>query len=371
MHIETLRLYCDIVRQRSFSRGAEQNFVSQSAASQAVQQLETQLGAALIDRTRRPFAVTPEGERFYNACRQILSTWEKARTDVSAVKARVDGIVKVAAIYSVGLHDLSRHVQRFMSLYPEARVQLECLHPHKVVDAVTSGEADVGIMSYPPANRSLAVVPLRDEPMAFVCHPSHPLGRRRLIRSAELNGEKFVAFDPELTIRKAIDKALKQANVRVNIVMAFDNIETIKQAVSIAAGVTILPVHTVEKEAGVRALSVVPLDIPDLVRPVGLIHRRQKLLSPTVSRFMDLLKDPGEDPHRRADPTVLPRGGRGDRIPRESASSGGPKRRADAPDGRADAAEGRADALVMDLDTPARSAPAKPDALLGNRGRLR
>src|SRR5206468_3540231 len=121
---------------------------------------------------------------------------------------------------------------------------------------------------------------------------------------------------PELTIRKAIDKALKQANVRVTIVMAFDNIETIKQAVSIAAGVTILPVHTVEKEAGVGALSVVPLGIPDLVRPVGVIHRRQKVLSPTVSRFIELLKQPIDDVARAQDAGVAARSERGERIVR-------------------------------------------------------
>jgi DNA-binding transcriptional LysR family regulator len=270
----------------------------------------------LVDRTQRPFVVTPEGESFYSACREILTTWEKARTEVTAVKARVDGTVKVAAIYSVGLHDVSRHMQRFMSMYPQARVQLECLHPHKVVEAVTSGEADVGIMSYPPTNRSLSVVALRDEPMAFVCHPSHPLARRRVVRPLELNGEAFVAFDPELTIRKAIDRSLRQANVKVNIVMAFDNIETIKQAVSIAAGVTILPKHTVQKEAGVGALTVVPLGIPDLVRPVGVIHRRQKILSPTVSKFIELLKQASEGGLQVADSGVLPRSRRGVRIAR-------------------------------------------------------
>src|SRR5215510_7529206 len=165
VHLETLRLYCDIVRLQSFSRGAEQSFVSQSAASQAVQQLERDLGVALIDRTKRPFVVTPEGQAFYQSCHALLEGWEKAKSEVTAVKKRVAGTVRVAAIYSVGLHDVSRHVQRFMSLYPEARVQLECLHPHKVVDAVISGDADVGIMSYPPSDRTLAIVPLRSEPM--------------------------------------------------------------------------------------------------------------------------------------------------------------------------------------------------------------
>src|SRR5262245_3133926 len=254
------------------------------------------LGVTLVDRTKRPLMVTPEGQAFYRSCQGLLEAWEKARSEVAVVKERVAGTVKVAAIYSVGLHDVSRMMQRFMSLYPEARVQLECLHPHKVVEAVLSGDADVGIMSYPPADRALSVVALRSEAMVFVCHPQHRLARRRTVSAAELNGERFVAFDPELTIRRAIDRALRQANVRVNIAMEFDNIETIKQAITIAAGVSILPGNTVEKEVGIRTLAAAPLDIPDLVRPVGIIHRRQKPLTPTASRFVQLLTEAAREP---------------------------------------------------------------------------
>src|SRR5712692_2399413 len=300
MHLETLRLYCDVVRLRSFSRGAEVSRVSQSAASQAVQQLEREVGVTLIYRTRRPFAVAPEGQSFYVACRGVLESWEKAKAEIAAVKAQVDGTVRVAAIYSVGLHDMSHHLQRFMSLYPKVRVQLECLHPHKVVEAVLNDEADVGIMSYPPQDRALSIIPLRSEPMAFVCHPGHRLARRRAVAPADLSGEPFVAFDAGLTIRKAIDRALRQRNVKLNIAMAFDNIETIKQAIMIGAGVSLLPRHTVEKEVGIRTLVAVSFALPDLVRPVGLIHRRQKALSPAVVRFIQLLREPESDKRLRA-----------------------------------------------------------------------
>lgn len=290
MHLETLRLYCDVVRLRSFSRGAELNHVSQSAASQAVQLLEGDLGVTLLDRTKRPFIVTAQGRAFYDACRGLLEGYEKAKASLNAMSAGLAGTVRVAAIYSVGLHDFSPHVQRFMSLHPHARVQLECLHPHKVVEAVVSDAADIGIMSYPPVNRSLTVVRLREEPMAFVCHPNHRLARRRAVEVQELSAESFIAFDPELTIRKAIDRTLRAHNVRPNVVMEFDNIETIKQAIAIDAGVSILPRHTVAKEAGVKALVALPIALVDLYRPVGIIHRRQKRLSPTAHRFIEFLK---------------------------------------------------------------------------------
>ncbi len=290
MNLETLQLYCDVIRLRSFSRGALANEVSQSAVSQAVQQLEADLDVQLLDRTKRPFTVTPEGRMFYEACRDLLDRYERVKARISSARTRLDGTVRVAAIYSVGLHDVSRHLQTFMSDHPQAKVLLECLHPQKVVEAVINDEADIGIMSYPPAVRSLTVIPWRSEKMVLVCHPSHRLARKRLVMPADLNGEKFVAFDSDLGIRKAIDRSLKQRSVKVDVVMEFDNIETIKQAIAIDAGLSILPRPTVLKEVGIGSLAAVPLAIPDLVRPVGIIYRKQKHLSPTVVRFIESLR---------------------------------------------------------------------------------
>jgi DNA-binding transcriptional LysR family regulator len=290
MNLESLNLYCDVVRLRSVSRAAAANGVTQSAASQSIQQLESELDVPLLDRSRRPLVATPAGRVFFDACRSLLQGYEKARAALLASKQRVDGTVRVAAIYSVGLHDMSRHMQPFMSAYPHARVLLECLHPHKVVDAVLNDEADLGVLSYPKANRTLAVLPLRSEPMVLVTHPSHRLARRRLIEPGDLSGEKFVAFDRDLAVRKAIDRALKQHGVKVEVVMEFDNVETIKQAIGIAAGVSILPKPTVIMESGMRTLSTVPLHLAGLARPIGIIYRRGRQLPPVVARFIELLR---------------------------------------------------------------------------------
>jgi len=292
VNLETLKLYCDVVRLRSFSRGAAANAVSQSAASQAIQQLEGELDAALLDRSRRPLVPTEQGQVFYEACRTLLEGFDKARADLAEAWERVEGTVRVAAIYSVGLHDMSRHMQPFMSAYPQARVLLECLHPHKVVAAVLNDEADLGVLSYPTATRALTVLPLRMEPMALVAHPAHRLARRRSLAPADLEGEKFIAFDRDLAIRRAIDRALRHHGVKVDVVMEFDNVETIKQAIGINAGVSILPRPTVLKESGMRTLAVTSLGLPGLVRPIGIIHRRGRRLTPAVARFIEQLQKP-------------------------------------------------------------------------------
>jgi DNA-binding transcriptional LysR family regulator len=306
VQLDTLKLFCDIVRLQSFSRAAALNGVTQSASSQAIQQLEAELDVQLLDRSQRPLVATAEGRGFYEACRTLLSGFERARADLAASRERVEGTVRVAAIYSVGLHDMSRHMQPFMSAHPNARVLLECLHPHKVVEAVLADEADLGILSYPPASRALTVLPLRQEPMVLVCHPTHRLARRRSVGAADLQGERFIAFDHDLAIRRAIDRVLRQAGVRVDIVMQFDNIETIKQAIAIAAGVSVLPRPAVAKEVGIRALAAIPLAIGGLVRPIAIIHRRGRPLTSAVSRFIEALRKGDEG----VDETVQPGGER-------------------------------------------------------------
>jgi DNA-binding transcriptional LysR family regulator len=298
MNLEMLKLYCDIVRLHSFSQGAAANQISQSAASQAIQQMEAELDVLLIDRSKRPFMVTPEGRTFYDGCQALLQGFEKVRAQIASARTQITGNVRVAAIYSVGIHIMSDHMQRFMSLHPQAKVRLEYLHPNKVVEAVLNDEADLGILSYPPSNRSLTILPWRDEAMVFVCHPTHRLARRKIITAADLHGENFVAFDADLSIRKAIDRCLRQHDVKVNVVMEFDNIETIKQAIAIGAGVSILPRPTILKEVGNRTLAAAPLSMAELVRPLGIIHRRGKLFTPTIVRFLELLRQSDQGPSR-------------------------------------------------------------------------
>ena len=291
MNLESLQLYCDIVRLRSFSRGATEHGISQSAASQAIQQIETDLRVQLLDRSKRPFSITTEGQKFYETCRDILHRYEETRAEITVGQQELAGTVRVAAIYSVGLHGLSGQMQRFLSLYPRARVRLECLHPHEVVESVLNDEADLGVLSYPPAKRALSIVPLHSEPIVFVAHPSHRLAKKKKVRPEDLRDEPFIAFEASLAIRKAIDRALRQRDVKPNVVMEFDNVETIKQAIIIGTGVSLLPAPTVAKEVGIRTLSAVPFDLPDLARPIGVIYRRNKPLTPAVSRFLELLRE--------------------------------------------------------------------------------
>ena len=291
MNIETLRIFCDVVHYQSFSRGAAANDVSQSAATQSVHRLERHFGVQLVDRGKRPFVLTPEGQACYEGFRDVLESYDTAEARVRSLRMEITGMVRVAAIYSVGLHDMSRCMQDFMRRYPKAKVRLEFLHPNRVHEAVLNAEVDLGIVSYPIASPDLGVIPLRSERMVLVCPKEHALASESAVTAEQLQDEDFVGFDRDLSIRKEIDRYLRQRSVSARMVMEFDNIETIKQAVEIGAGISLLPEPTVRKESATGTLVAVRLITPELRRPLGIIHRQRKVFTPTVSKFVELLEE--------------------------------------------------------------------------------
>jgi DNA-binding transcriptional LysR family regulator len=295
VNLKSLKVFCDIVSRRSFSKAAADNGLSQSSASQVVGQLEAHLGVRLIDRSTRPPAATREGQIFYEGCRKILTAYEALEDQVRTLHDEVAGRVRVAAIYSVGLHHMSRYVQDFMSRHPKANVRLEYLHPDRVLESVEQGQADIGIVSYPRSTRTLEAEPWREEPMVLVCAPGNPFAGRVQVALGELHGQRMVAFDSDLVIRHELDRALAAASAEPAIVMEFDNIETIKRAVEIDAGVALLPEPTVGRELAAGTLAAVRLAGDELIRPLGIIHARGKPLPPTAERFVELLRGHARD----------------------------------------------------------------------------
>jgi DNA-binding transcriptional LysR family regulator len=290
MQIESLKIFCDVARLRSFSRGAEANRVIQSTASQTVQHLEEHLGVELIDRSCRPWKLTNDGRRFYEGCRPIVDRYFDLEAKIKQARADQESVVRVAAIYSVGLGNMSQEVETFEQTHPGTQVQIEYLHPDAVLEHVAQEQDDLGILSFPCAGRDMTVIPWRQEPMVFVCHPSHRLARSRSISVKQLDGEGFVAFNRDLVIRREIDRFLKRHKTSVDVRLEFDNVEAIKRAVEVESGVAILPLPTLERELASRTLAAVPFHRANFARPLGIIHRRGRKISGPTLDFINQLR---------------------------------------------------------------------------------
>ena len=291
MQFKALKVFCDVVSRKSFSRAADENSISQSGVSQIVHHLEERLGTKLIDRSKRPFVLTTAGEVFYDGCRPLVKQYFALEDNVKALQQGYSGRVTVASIYSVGLSHMNAFVQDFLSRYPQANVRLEYQHPDRVIELVETGEVDVGLLSYPQRGGDWEVIPWREEPMVLVCASDHHWAGRESVDVTELSGENLVGFDPDLRIRRELDRELSSLGVECHVVMEFDNIETLKRAVEIQAGLALLPEPTILREVQLGTLCVVPVNNLKIHRSLSIICRQRENLGRTAQRFIQLLQE--------------------------------------------------------------------------------
>jgi DNA-binding transcriptional LysR family regulator len=292
--LESLKVFCDVARRRSFSQAAQANGLTQPAVSQIVQQLEKRLGVQLIDRATRPLQVTALGRTYWDGCEDLVERYQELEAAVRAALAERAATVRVAAIYSVGLRDMSQVVQRFEAEQRGAHVEIDYLHPDRVCAEVLAGTADFGLVSFPRKSRELTTLPWREEEMVLTCPMSHPLAQNQAVDPRHLAGVRYIGFDKDLVIRRKVDQFLRSQGVSVDVVLEFDNIENIKRAIDAGAGVALLPEPTVRREVQAGTLVARPLAGCGLVRPLGIIQRRHHKPTSTAQRFIDLLRQPDE-----------------------------------------------------------------------------
>ena len=291
MQIETLKVYCDLVETESFSQAAERNFITQSAVSQQVRGLEEKFKRRLLERVRgrREMRLTQAGAAFYNASREVLRAYAELEESMRTLTGTVSGTVRVATVYSVGLHELPTPVREFMSRYPQAKIDLEYSRTTRVVRDVLDGAVELGVVAFPEKKRGLEVVPLKGDRLVLICPPNHPFARRKKLRAADLKDQDFVLFERDIPTRRAIDRILRAHGVAVRRVAEFDNIETIKRAVEVGLGLAVVPRPSVLDEERSGQLAVVQLAEPEWTRTVGVIYRSDRALGSAAKKFIELL----------------------------------------------------------------------------------
>ena len=275
------------------SKGAAKCGISQSAASQHVQEVERRLGVALFDRGKRPLALTSAGKLYADLCREVVLREAEFQAALDELRRQAGDTVRVASIYSIGLSEMTGIREDFVARLPNAHLEVDYMRPEQIYHAVLAGSADLGLVSYPESSREIAALPWREEEMQLAVPPAHPLAGRAQVYPADLNGIEYVAFDEDLTIRRELDRFLRAEGAEVRVTMHFDNIQTIKEAVALGSGASILPARTMQAEIEQGRLVAVPLEAPGLKRPVGILHRRRKKLHPAAQAFLDLLIEDG------------------------------------------------------------------------------
>ena len=294
MDTKVMKTFCDLADTGSFSRTAEANNITQSAVSQQLARLEAAFSTQLLSRSGGLVVPTEAGKAFYRGVKEILRRYDQMIAEMKSAVDSAAGALRVGTIYSVGLYLLHPYIREFLQAYPEVNLRVEYTGWDRITAAVLAGEMDLGVVAYPDKHRSIEIIPFMDEKLVVVCSPDHPLAGRKHIGPADLAGRKFIAFEANIPTRRNIDRILNSFHVKVDVAMEFDNIDTLKRAVEVNAGLSILPRDNIERELAEGHLVCVPFRDPARwVRKIAILRRRGKARSKAEHTFLKLLR-PGK-----------------------------------------------------------------------------
>src|SRR5580698_6615358 len=290
MQIENFKIFADLVETKSFSKAAKLNDITQSAVSQQARAMERHLKTLLIDRSQKQFQLTREGQRLYEAAKEILLQYDRLASELQEMKKIISGTIRLSTIYSIGLHELPPYIKKFLHDYPSVNVRVEYRRSNLVYEDILHNAVDFGLVAFPAKMRQIESIPFRNDHLVVITHPQHALSKRTEVEIRDLAGQKFIGFDPDIPTRKAVDQIFRDNKLEIETVMEFDNIETVKRAVEIDHGIAIVPQATVVQEAKQGTLAVLRFKGSAFTRPLAILHRKGRVLTPAMKKFIETLE---------------------------------------------------------------------------------
>ncbi len=291
MHIQNFKTFCDLVETKSFSKAARLNEVTQSAVSQQLKAMESHYEMLIIDRNQKKFRLTPQGTVLYSTFKEILALYEKLNCEIQEMRNIVSGTIQISTVNSIGLHELPPYLKTFIKEFPSVNARVEYRRANLVYEDVLHGTADIGLVAFPVNHKELTTINFAQDELVVAMNPEHSLAKKKNLSIDHLAGEEFIAFERDIPTRKATDEMLSNAGVEISVVMEFDNVETVKRALEINAGIAILPANTVTNEIDRKQLIALKLDHGAHVRPLAIIHKKNRMLTPALRSFVELMKN--------------------------------------------------------------------------------
>jgi LysR family transcriptional regulator, transcriptional activator of the cysJI operon len=291
MNFDHLKIFCDLVSTGSFSKAAKLNGLTQSAVSQQLKIVEKKLGAIAVDRSAKQFRLTEEGIKLHQFAIEEIQRYNQLKNEIAHMQKIITGTVNVSTIVSIGFHELPFYVKRFLRQYPHVNVHVEYRRATLVYQDILDEKADIGLVAFANCeHKDLASFPFREDELVVVCHPDHPLSRETEINPHDILKYKLIGFDFDIPTRKGTDEFFrKNFGIELKPILEFDNVEIIKRAVEIDSGIALVPVSTIEAELRQRSLVGIKLRDHRIIRPLSVICRKDRLQSPSIERFLDVL----------------------------------------------------------------------------------
>lgn len=286
MDTQHLHAFVAIAEQGSFSAAAEKLHLTQPAISKRIALLEDQLGTRLFDRIGRQVILTAAGKILLNKAQLILSEVAATQRAIADLRGEIQGQLSIATSHHVGLHYLPPVLREFSSLYSEVKLDLHFLDSEQAYEEILNSRYDLAVVTLSlEQDPRLETYSIWQDQLQFVAAPDHPLATQPHLQLADLTQHQAILPDLNTYTTKLVKNLFDQENLPLNINMVTNHLESIKMMLSIGLGWGVLPNRLIDHQ--VQRLNV---KHKPLIRPLGIIHHKQRSLSNTAKAFIDLMK---------------------------------------------------------------------------------
>ena len=317
MDLRQLEILRAVAETGSFTSAGQQLHLSQSAVSRQILLLEEELNEQLFLRLGRKIRITPAGTTLLGLSQRMFEDLDRTRASILESQNTVSGTLRLVGGMTVCLYVFPALLKAFRREHPGVEVKLIPGPTPRLIRQLRAGTADLGLLTLPVDDPTLASVPVMREELLLVTAPTHPLARRKRIAPQDLIGQPFVLFEAGSGSRKAIEEFFVREEIAPKVVTETENVEIIKALVQIGMGITIIPYQAVAREVRAGQLFCARIAGQQMVRETGWVHLRVNRVPRAVQEMMRTLErvrpklklSPGGSP--RLQPAAAPVGSDG------------------------------------------------------------
>jgi DNA-binding transcriptional LysR family regulator len=284
-----LQVFYTVAKQLSFTKAAEQLFMTQPAVTFQVKQLEEHFNTRLFDRQHGRIALTPVGRVVLEYAERILGLSEEMDTRVGDLTGALAGPLLLGASTTIAEYILPQILGEFKARHPEVQAHMSVANSETIVNRVADHTIDVGLIESPTFLPSLENQVCCDDELVVICAPDHPLAKRNTIRAQDVAAVPMVRREPGSGTREFTDNYFRHCGVPpddLNLVMELGSPEAMKGVVETGIAIAIVSRATIAKELKLETLVAIPL-APRLIRTLSLVHPKEKFRSRLLTTFVD------------------------------------------------------------------------------------
>ncbi|MEM9907619.1 MAG: LysR substrate-binding domain-containing protein [Cyanobacteria bacterium P01_D01_bin.44] len=291
--LHQLKVFEATARHGSFTRAAEELFLTQPTVSIQVKQLTKAVGLPLFEQIGKRLYLTQAGQQLLSTCQEIFDGLEQFEMSVADLKGMKQGQLKLAVI-TTAKYFVPRLLGPFCQRYPGIDISLKVTNHQTIQERMANNQDDIYILSQPPGHIDLAVHPFLPNPLIVLAPHNHPLAGEKNIPISKLNDEAFIMREPGSGTREAIQKLFEEHNISVKVRLELGSNEAIKQAIAGGLGISILSQHTIISEGSRAEFAVLDVEHFPIKRQWYVTHLSGKQPSVVADTFLQYLLDESE-----------------------------------------------------------------------------